>query len=55
MFIDMGPQFNARMFKDIYNRHGIKVLFSGIESYNSLGVGERYHSYLRNIYHKVKA
>ena len=28
---------------------------SGVESHNALGVGERYHSFLRQIYRKVSA
>ena len=33
---------------------GIKHKSSGVQSYNSLGVSERYHSFLRQIYRKVR-
>lgn len=33
---------------------GIKLQPSGVESHNSLGVGERYHFFLRRIFNKVK-
>lgn len=29
--------------------HGIEIKFSGIDSHNSVGVGERYHGPLRHV------
>ena len=34
---------------------GIELTLSGVEEHNALGEGERYHSYLRQVYDKVKA
>jgi len=50
-----GPQFYARNLKGLCNLSGIRLVLSGVESHNSLGEGERYHAYLRHIYHKVRA
>lgn len=33
--------------------HGILCQRSGVEAHNALGQGERYHSYLRNVFDKV--
>lgn len=52
---DQGPQFHSRRFKGLIHLSGISLKLSGVESHNALGEGERYHSYLRHIYNKVKA
>lgn len=52
--IDQGPQFQSHEFKSFLNSAGIQLRPSGIESHNALGNGERYHSYLRSVYHKVR-
>ena len=33
----------------------IRLLTSGVESHNALGVCERYHEYLRQVYRRVLA
>ena len=34
---------------------GVKLRLSGVESHNSLGVGERYHHFLRRVIRKVRS
>lgn len=52
---DQGPQFRATEWKNLLQAAGIKENSSGVESHNALGVGERYHAYLRRVYNKVRA
>ena len=51
---DQGPQFRSKRFVSNANTSGVKLRLSGVESHNSLGVGERYHHYLRRIFTKVQ-
>ena len=51
---DQGPQFRSKEFKSYAKKADVKLILSGVESHNSLGVGERYHSYLRKVYTKVR-
>lgn len=51
---DQGPQFVSAEWKSLLQRSGVRERPSGVESHNALGVGERYHSYLRRIYNKVR-
>ena len=51
---DQGPQFRSREFQTYAADADIKLTLSGVESHNSLGVGERYHDYLRKIYKKTR-
>ena len=55
MSADQGPQFRSIAWKNFFNMAGMKLELSGVESHNALGVGERYHSFLRQIYRKVRA
>lgn len=52
--VDSGSVFTSRRWKDITNMVGIQLKISGVESHNSLGSGEKYHSPLRRIFLKVK-
>ena len=52
---DQGPQFQSQKWRNLLQSAGIKQLYSGVESHNALGVGERYHSFLRHIFRKVRA
>lgn len=55
MHTDQGPQLASDEWKALQLSAGIKRLESGVESHNSLGVGERYHAFLRRIYWRVRA
>lgn len=51
--IDQGSQFISTKWELLAHAVGIVLKTSGIERYNSLGVGERYHSPLRRINEKT--
>ena len=51
---DAGSAFTWLRWKSITDFVGITLRISGVESHNSLGVGERYHARLRRFYRKVK-
>ncbi|CDF36780.1 unnamed protein product [Chondrus crispus] len=51
---DQGPQFRSRRFASYTSMEGVQLRLSGVESHNSLGVGERYHHYLRRIFRKIR-
>ena len=53
MMVDEGAQFSAT-FSDLAKLHDINVEKSGIQSHNSLGIGERYHKPQRDTYRKLK-
>ena len=53
LHVDSGPQFVSNRFRNLCQLAGISLKISGVESHNSIGVGERYHSFLRRIYQKV--
>jgi len=52
--VDQGPQFTSAAWKALAASAGSEVQWSGIEAHNSLGVGERYHAFLRQIYRRVR-
>jgi len=52
--VDQGPQFTSTAWKALAASAGSEVVWSGIEAHNSLGVGERYHAFLRQIYRRVR-
>ena len=54
MATDQGPQFKSQRWKTLLLLAGIKHFQSGAQSHNALGVGERYHAFLRDIYRKVR-
>ena len=51
--VNKGSQFR-KMFAELYSVHDIEIKQSGIQSHNSLGVAELYHTPLRDIYRKLK-
>ena len=53
--IDQGPQFTSDKWKSLFLHAGIQDEELGKESQNILVAGERYHSFLREIYQKFKA
>lgn len=50
---DQGTQFTSDEFVALCASSGIRIQPSGVESHNALGSGERYHSYLKQVYTKV--
>lgn len=54
LHIDQAPQFESPTWKAWTYSAGSTLILSGIESHNALGDGERYHSFLRLIYRKVR-
>ena len=53
--VDQGRQFTAQRWSVRAAAAGIVLKPSGVESHNSLGLGERYHAPLRKIYERVRA
>lgn len=53
IMVNEGSQFR-KIFVELAALHDVKVEKSGVESHNSLGVGERYHKPLRDTYRKLK-
>ncbi len=51
--IDERAQYRQK-FADLWSLHDIQIKKSGIQSHNSLGVGEMYHIPLQNTYRKLK-
>lgn len=54
MHADHAPQFESPIWRGLLASAGTELVLSGIESHNALGVGERYHSFLRSVYRRVK-
>lgn len=52
---DQGSVFTSAEWETLLRSHAVERQVSGVESHNALGVGERYHSFLRRIFEKVKA
>eukprot|EP00171_Calliarthron_tuberculosum_P006057 IDg6057t1 len=51
---DRGPQFDSDRWRNLLRSSGIQRQDSGIESHNTISVGEKYHDFLRRIYRKVR-
>jgi hypothetical protein len=49
-----GVHFVSPKWKRFTDLSKIKLVQSGVEAHNYLGVGERYHNPLRRVYHKVR-
>lgn len=49
------PQFHSEKWNHLPKSCDVKRHTSGAESHNALGVRERYHEYLRQVYRKVRA
>ena len=54
MATDQPPQFISNRCRSLVDLAGIKHHPSSVQSYNALGVGERYHSFLRGICRKAR-
>lgn len=52
--LDQDSSFRSNFFRDLATSHGIKLRLSGIESHNSIGIGDRYHEPLRRVYRIVR-
>jgi transposase InsO family protein len=52
--IDAGSIFASPKWKKLSNMAGITLRMSGVETQNSLGIGERMHGPLRRIYNKIR-
>lgn len=50
---DQGTQFVSEEFVSLCQHSGIRLKPSGVESHNALGSGERYHSFLRQLYNRI--
>lgn len=53
--LDKGPQFTSKEWESLMKEADIEIHPSGVESYNALGNGERYHAFLLKIYDNVRA
>ena len=49
-----GSQFILQKFQETCEITGIRLIYSGVESHNSIGSGERYHDPLRRMYQKIR-
>eukprot|EP00170_Pyropia_yezoensis_P006806 contig_27732_g6828 len=54
MHTDQAPQFKSLTWKALTDSANTTLVLSKIESHNALGVGERYHTFLRFIYRKIR-
>lgn len=54
LHVDQGNAFTSPRWKKLARSVGITMKYSGVESRNSLGAGERYHGPLRRIFQKIK-
>lgn len=50
MHTDQGPQLISGQWRALLAANGIKHMESGVESHNSLGAGERYHAFMRQLF-----
>ena len=50
---DAGSVFTSPRWKEMAESGGIELRISGVESHNSLGIGERLHAPLRRIFRKI--
>jgi hypothetical protein len=53
MRCDAGSVFTSQRWFELASSVGVELGISGIESHNSLGIGERYHAPLRQIFRKI--
>lgn len=51
---DQGSVFTSHKWDNLLRTADISKQISGVEHHNALGVGERYHAYLRRVYDKVR-
>ena len=53
--VDAGSQLRSALFQALLRSSGVRMCPSGKESHNMLGAGEQYHSYLRELFKRVRA
>lgn len=53
IILDHETAFNRSEFRGTASEADIFLQFSGVESHNSVGVGEKYHGPLRIVYNKI--
>lgn len=53
--LDQDAQFCSDEQCSLAQGSGISLHHSGVERHNAIGNGERYHSYLRRVFHKVQS
>ncbi len=53
IMVDEGSQFR-KVLGELATLHNVNLEKSGIQSHNSIGIGERYHKPLRDTYRKLK-
>jgi len=54
LHLDQGTNFQSSEWRQMMRDAGIEALDSGVESHNTLGVGERYHAMLRHIFRLIR-
>lgn len=52
--VDQDSVFTSKEWRQLSADAGVEIEFSGVESHNALGVGERYHAPLRRIFRKIR-
>lgn len=55
LHVDAGSQLRSFIFLDLLSSSGVKMPPSGVESYNALGEGNRYHAYLWQLFKRIWA
>jgi hypothetical protein len=53
IYLDSASEHRSDEISDLASGHGIELQFSPVEAHWSLGSGERVHSLICNVYHKV--
>ena len=51
---DFGPQFRSTDWESYLQMCGVKLITLSVECHNALGIYERNHEYLRQIYQRVQ-
>lgn len=52
---DHGSVFTSKFRDDVTAMHGVDLQLPGIESHNSIGIGERYHAPLRRVFRVIRS
>ena len=52
---DQGSVLTSKFWDDVTALHGVELQFSGVESHNSIGIGERYHAPLRRVFRVIRS
>lgn len=51
---DSCSAFTSREWHTLLRAHGIRAQVAGVEGHNALGESERYHAFLKRIFHKAR-